>query len=234
MKNDIYRGNLLLASFYALLTATGCAHYQYLTVDSSLPRNNLQEYVVDNDTVSISYNYSGANLRLSVSIYNKLMRPLYIDYLRSAIIINNEQLNGPVYDESQPGFIAPLSYVRLKSNPVRYKIFDLKTLGESKQASAGSGKGTKVSFDRKSSPLHFRSIIALTENEDYSSTTFYDYSFWISDITESGVKPKSFTDRQANQSYIVKNASGNIWLVYTGVILFTVLLPLTILAAAGL
>ena len=234
MKSYLYRGILLPVSCIAMLIATGCNRYQYLFVDSNLQQNNLNEYVVDNDTVSIRYNYSEANLKLTVSIYNKLMKPLYIDYLRSAIVINNEQLSGPVYDESQPAFISPLSFVRLKSNPVRYENFEIKEMGESNQVQIGSGKGTKVSFDKNSTPFHFRIIIALTENEDYSAATFYDYSFWLSDIIESGVKPKSFPDRQANQSYINTSASTNIWLVYTGVIVLSVLLPLTILAAAGI
>jgi hypothetical protein len=233
MKRYLYRGILLIVSCIAMLLSTGCSRYQYLFIGSSLPQNNLKEYVVDNDTVSIRYNYSEANLRLTVSIYNKLLRPLYIDYLKSAIIINNEQLNGPIYDDTQPGFIAPLSYVRLKSNPVRYEDFDIKDLGESKQVQIGSGKGTKLSFDKNSTPLHFRIIIALTENDDYSAATFYDYSFWLSDIIESGVKPKSVPERQANQSYINTSASTNIWLAYTGVIVVTVLIPLVMLAAIG-
>jgi hypothetical protein len=232
MKNYVYRGNLLLASCYALLTATGCAHYQYLTVDSSLPRNNLNEYVVDNDTVSIRYNYSEANLRISMSVYNKLMKPLYIDYLRSAIIINNEQLNGPIYDEYQPGFIAPLSYVRVKSIPLRISPFDSGSSEDSKEESIGSGEGKKLSYDKNTTPFHFRNILALTENEDYSSPTFYDYSFWISDIMESGKKPSSVAGR-ADQSYINKSAKSNFWLAYSGIILVTLIIPLMILAAAG-
>jgi len=216
-----------------LLASSACNRYQYLFIESTLPQNNLNEYVVDNDTVSIRYNYSEANLRVSMSVYNKLMKPLYIDYLRSAIIVNNEQLNGPVYDENQPVFIAPLSLVRLKSIPLRFSPFDPGSPEESKQGSIGSGKGTRLSYDKKTTPFHFRNILAITENEDYSAPTFYDYSFWISDIIESGTKPSSVADRKADQSYLNKNARSNFWLAYTGIILVTALIPLMILAAAG-
>jgi hypothetical protein len=232
MKSYKYTGNLLLVLCVTLLMSTGCNRYQYLFIDSTLPRNNLNEFVVDNDTVSIRYNYSEANLKISMSVYNKLMKPLYIDYLRSAIIINNEQLNGPIYDENQPGFIAPLSFVRVKSIPLRFSPFDSGSPEDSKEVSMGSGKGKKLTYDKNTTPFHFRNILAITENDDYSSATFYDYSFWISDLIESGTKPSSVADR-ADQSYINKSAKSNFWLAYSGIILATLLIPLMILAAAG-
>ena len=62
--------------------------------------------------------------------------------------------------------------------------------------------------------------------------TFFDYSFWVSDILQTTTGPKSMPDKPSNQFYIGKPTSFGImsgWVGVVGLLLLTGLL----LAAMG-
>jgi len=52
-----------------------------------------RQFVHENDTVRILYNFNGLNAPVKISIQNKLDRPLYIDWKRSALIINDKAIS---------------------------------------------------------------------------------------------------------------------------------------------
>ncbi len=47
------------------------------------------DFVQENDTVRISYRFWGENAPVTITIYNKLDEPLYVDWGRSALIIDD-------------------------------------------------------------------------------------------------------------------------------------------------
>ncbi|HNC30155.1 MAG TPA: hypothetical protein PKX08_09130, partial [Cyclobacteriaceae bacterium] len=69
------------------IVCTGCSTYQYVTVSSPLKTQN--EFIAENDTVKISYDFSGEQGPVKISIYNKLSTPLYVDWSKSALIIGD-------------------------------------------------------------------------------------------------------------------------------------------------
>ena len=82
MKNIIF-----LFALGAIITS--CKSYQLNTVSSLNAQKNDSTGVfnVVNDSVSISYNFSGENSPVSVEVFNKLNEPMYINWERSALII---------------------------------------------------------------------------------------------------------------------------------------------------
>jgi membrane-bound inhibitor of C-type lysozyme len=206
-----------------LLILTGCSSYQYISVSSRLPVTESKEYVVENDTVLMKYSFAGANFPLSVTIFNKLSRPLYFDMNRSTVVINGIQSSDAFYAEGQISFIAPGANATVFSNPMRGMFLDLSKMDSSSVKRSTNNLGTVYSFDEETTPLYFRCILALTVNDDYSYPTFYDYSFWVSDVLKTVTGPKNMPYNPSNQFYIGKTNVFGKTVMWTGFIALTIL-----------
>jgi len=95
--------NVLHLLFLLSLTITvlsSCTKYQYVTIDSKLPKNSQDEFVIENDSFQVTYNFNGWNGPLNVSIVNKHSEPLYINWHKSAIVVDGQRV--PLWkDESK-------------------------------------------------------------------------------------------------------------------------------------
>jgi hypothetical protein len=228
---DLFAGKcLLFSSFIFIIILSGCSRYQYISINSNIPQTENKDFVIENDTVIIRYTFAGQGLPLIMTLYNKLLQPVYIDYSRSTVIINNYQKEGAVFNEGEPGFIAPRSYVKLKSVPLRVAFFNPGSQDTIKKVVFGSKTGKKHTYNEESTPFFFRSILALTTYEDYIYPTFFDYSFWVSDVIESRSKPASIKDLQPNQTYI-KRYPSHPNVIFYGVVVGAALIPLIIFLA---
>jgi len=70
-----------------ILAFGSCASYQYLTLDSAqMPKNAKKEFTWENDTLRVNYNFNGEGGPITISIYNKTDKPLYIDWNKSAMV----------------------------------------------------------------------------------------------------------------------------------------------------
>jgi hypothetical protein len=142
------------------------------------------------------------------------------------------QIAGPFYRENQISFVAPLSFATLYSNPLKDQPVELNPKDSTIYEVTQINLGKIYSFDEATTPVYFRIILALTVNDDYSLPTFFDYSFWVSDILQTTTGPKSMPDKPSNQFYIGKPTSFGImsgWVGVVGLLLLTGLL----LAAMG-
>ena len=212
--------------YVSIIFLSGCSRYQYISVNSNLYQNEKKEFISENDTVMIKYTFAGENFPITVTIYNKLLQPLYIDLGRSTVIINNYQATDPFYRDGQISYIAPLSNATITSNPLKDKFISANPQDSSSKASALLTDGKIHLYDESSTPLFFRSILAITTHEDYTSPTFFDYSFWASDIQMTFNSPSSRIYKPSNQFYISKPTGFGKFVKWTGL--------LTILVLSGL
>ena len=95
---------------------TGCFQYQYVSVESNLNKNENDEFVEENDTVVMKYNFTGMDFPMTITVFNKLQQPLYFDLGKSTVIMNDIQIDGAFDREDQVDSIAPRSYATIKSN----------------------------------------------------------------------------------------------------------------------
>lgn len=228
MKVSLTSKRLLFLFSASVITLSGCSRYQYIFISSDLQQNEKKEFVIENDTALLKYSFAGENFPITISIFNKLHQPIYIDLGRSTVIINNFQLNGPSYSDGQSDFIAPLSYVTLTSNALIDQFINVNPQDSVKSVPVYTNEGKKYSFNEKTTPLYFRSILALTPNEDYSYPTFFDYSFWVSDILQTMNSPASLTYKPSNQFYIRKQTGVEKffgWTVLSGLVIIGLALP---------
>jgi hypothetical protein len=82
-----------LKILYFAVIAVGmcsCIKYQYLSVNSNLSHEEGKGFVLNADSVQISYQFSGTNGPVQIEVLNKTSHPLYLDWSKSAIIVNGE------------------------------------------------------------------------------------------------------------------------------------------------
>jgi len=73
---------------------SSCSVYQYATIESSsLNKNDKQEFVTENDTLKLVYNFNGINAPINITVQNKLNVPISIDWQRSALIVNDTAIS---------------------------------------------------------------------------------------------------------------------------------------------
>ncbi|MFD2572789.1 hypothetical protein ACFSUS_19265 [Spirosoma soli] len=77
-----------------IVTLTACTPKAQLV---TLRGNNVQPapegLVLDNDTLTLRYNFSSERGQMHISLVNKLNKPLYVDWKRSAFIIGQDKLD---------------------------------------------------------------------------------------------------------------------------------------------
>ena len=196
--------HLFLYACICVIVLSACTDYQYITVNSNLKKTENKEFSIENDTVSIKYKFSGENFKLSQTIFNKLQVPLYVDWQRTNIIVNGNQISDSIY-ENQAGYIAPLSKVTIVSNPLLEKFINLKPLESIPQAVVNKGVNkdwVMLTFDKETTPLYFRNYLTLTTHDDFTFPMNIDNSFWFSNILQNSTSPTSETTSRSNQFYL--------------------------------
>jgi hypothetical protein len=77
----------------ALVVLAGCSNSQFVSVRSDAPVESTGQYYFENDTVKINYSFKGNNGPVNIHVFNKLPIPLYLDWTRSAVIINQQSIS---------------------------------------------------------------------------------------------------------------------------------------------
>lgn len=230
-----------------LMACSSCATYQLATINSSIKDEQTKTFTAENDTVKITYAFNGEQGPVQIGIYNKLQTPLYVDWNKSALIVNGDRksysgknavlsaqvdgtesrfmssvsqtgtINGTIISNEASGFIPPQAWAKESQLTLGQKAFPL-------PASTGRDK-KKVSgiivdayaYTREQSPLTFRSFITLSTHADLSSPVFFDHEFWVSEVVQTSTKPKNFPV-QPDRFHIVESKEGTEFLVVAGAV----------------
>ncbi len=87
------RSLLLYCSLFLLFFATSCTTYYYSTIDAVSNYTDIKsgqgDFIFENDTVRVSYRFDGEEAPIRISVYNKTDVPLYVDWKRSALIVDD-------------------------------------------------------------------------------------------------------------------------------------------------
>jgi hypothetical protein len=83
---------LLIFPVVAMALLSSCSRYQMNTLRSSNTQLDQKTGVFqfENDSVKILYSFAGHNAPIHINIYNKLNEPIYVDWERSAYIIDDK------------------------------------------------------------------------------------------------------------------------------------------------
>jgi len=160
---------------------SGCSVYQHVKLESNIRQNEKSEFLIENDSISIIYSFHGQNGPIHIELLNKLDKPLFIDWGKSALITNGQSIS-LWKDEA-----------RISANATEYKIIPENVV----VSSTSNIEGTIVRKD-KISFLPPRSNISL--NSYVLQSKFFDSpiqeSKWTTLYTTEGkvsVRKFSFT-----------------------------------------
>lgn len=73
-----------------LVLFSSCWVYQHVSLQGNAPQNDKSEFVIENDSIAILYSFYGEGGPITINISNKLNQPLYVDWRKSALIINGQ------------------------------------------------------------------------------------------------------------------------------------------------
>lgn len=92
---------LILLILFIITLFSSCQTYQYFTVTgSNIKQDSNYHFVAENDTLLMAYNLNGYNGPVKVSIYNKMDKPIYVNWKKSAIILEDKAIS--YYSPDQP------------------------------------------------------------------------------------------------------------------------------------
>ncbi len=233
MKFNGLRRSVLFASLL-LFMFSGCSRYQYIAISGNTHQNKTENFVVENDTAKVVYSFSGDNFPVRVQIYNKLNRPIYVDWDKTLLTVNGKatsywqnsatftgsfyaySFSGTIHTNEKISYIPPRSYVESPVFYLKERLFNTRNFGSAKVESYTSSSGQewgwrkKYSFNKENSPLKLKSYIALSTDKDFSTEFHLTSSFWVNNVSQTGVSPKQLQDPNAPKTYIHKLTTGGL------------------------
>ncbi|MBE9586483.1 hypothetical protein IM792_18690 [Mucilaginibacter sp. JRF] len=87
--------SILLAAAICCGFLASCSTYQLNVINGNAGSRNEKtgEWFFENDSVKISYAFDGRNGPVTVNVYNKLEKPIYIDWQKSALIVDDKAIS---------------------------------------------------------------------------------------------------------------------------------------------
>ena len=218
---------LFVLSVVALFSLSSCSSYYYSVLESNDTigeKNGNRDFVIENDSVFISYCFYGEDAPISITVYNKMDEPLFVDWQRSALIIDDVatsyyQEKAPIQGQTESSYIPPKS--KVESTPLRLSNFPFDQIPKdqyTRQKFAKSNSSVVTvrvkKFTEEDTPLAFRSYLSLyTADQDNGKRKYstFESSFYVSQLIKTGnVSPASFDagKKQAGDFFYVHNVKG--------------------------
>lgn len=200
-----------------LLSLSSCRSTYYYSVlntdDEYVEKVGNGDFLMDSDSLWIAYCFKGEGAPIQITVFNKSNKPLYVDWERSALIIDdvamtyagkkidyagdidlvitNDRYATGTFDGMAPlprdiSFVPPqsmISEIPLGLNPNFEKI---KKVYAGSHLQGKTGKNFKVDkavFDENNSPLFFRSYLTVYEKPENPMT--FEQSFYMSDLIKT-------------------------------------------------
>lgn len=211
----------LFVSFFGFLFFGSCSTYYCSTMntkDSYTVKNDYGEFVIEGDSLDVIYNFYGQNAPIMVGVLNKTSKPLYIDWSKSGIMIDNEPIT---YKESQNkakdggspfinfgyfldnsndlSFVKP--YSRLNKQILELTNFNFQKINDSlyhnwntEADSWGKNKKYKtIRYVESDSPIYLRTFLTVYEDSRSADEAFfYENDFYMSELIKmKGTSPES-------------------------------------------
>lgn len=179
-----------------LLIALGlssCSTYYFRTGADSNIKIHYDQYVYENDTIQVVYNFWDNGGRMTFTVYNKLNVPIFIDWKNSALIIDDSKylywIDGSVTKGLSAGrksngttFSADGSMIvnneRISSIPPQTVI---KKVGQRLRT---------LTSPPKQYTLRFRNYLAFSTKEEGGTNTYIDNRFSVVEVKHYSKVPK--------------------------------------------
>ena len=211
--------------FFAAFFLFACSKHQFVFMDSHSFESKNPPFLIKNDSLEITYNFAGGNIPVNITVKNTSDKPIYIDWKKSAAIIDERKysyweeisylnasgatygwdvyVDGTIIKDERKTYIPPHSYVESTRINLQEVFFEEFQASNSTKIIVPSDEGNiqvkKYDFTQENSPFKFRSILTLSSDESFTTETAFDTEFWVAQIIESPVK-ELYLDRETLHS----------------------------------
>lgn len=240
--------HIICATILALILSSCSSTFYYSTLnttDDFVEKVDNGDFLLETDSLWIAYCFKGESAPIQITVFNKTDKALYIDWHKSALILNNTAYSyagdkytfsgdgqifndaGTYFDGSmnvppQTTFIPPKTMVRhmplkleMNFENLNKKIFKDGYIGDKDNQAI---KLKKTEFDITNTPLFFKSY--LTIYQDLAKPMTFEQSFYISNLMKTGsLKPKNLPESIGERGdffYVEKPANNTFWEVLLG------------------
>jgi len=185
----------------ALLASCTCTEVIQTKSTNNLPFNRSEGYTYENDTIIVRYSFWANYGVMGMSIYNKLNKPIYIDWGNSALIENGNTLNfwkdqtQSISNTTSLGYgkynnTAAVGINKSQTNTTVYRPTRVMSIPPKSQVNEG---GLHIcsdvfnfypkpgNYDYDLTPIKFRSYIVLSTDQDIKTQFYVDQEFYVSD-----------------------------------------------------
>ncbi|HEY3372508.1 MAG TPA: hypothetical protein VGK10_16755 [Prolixibacteraceae bacterium] len=86
----------LFKIFFGIASAvifSSCTLYQHVKLEGNIPLTKKSEFLLENDSMRIIYSFNGQSGPIHLTIFNKSDKPFYVDWEKSALIMNGESFS---------------------------------------------------------------------------------------------------------------------------------------------
>lgn len=243
--------NIYIVLMVLLITTSCSSTYFFTTLNTASPNTQKVDngdLVFENDSLWIAYSFYGENAPIDITIYNKLNIPLYVDWSRSALIIDDQaisyagdvassfyeirdyapyesEVRGQVVKTKKTSFIPPYTKVSNQSLSLNLGIKSLEKQSF-KTAQMGNKDNNRkyikrADFSIDDSPLKFTSYITIYAQPE--NPISYEQDFYITTLIKTreispSKLPKSMKDR-GDTFYTIKPANNTGWEILLGTVI---------------
>lgn len=184
----------ILTALVGVIGLSSCSStYYYSTLstnDEGIERDDVGSFIFDTDTIQIAYSFRGQDGPIQVTVFNKLDRPMYVDWSRSAIIINDVATS----------YRGQKSYITTEttSQTVGLGAFPYSDISTTKTTTTGyEYKPEDVSFIPPKRKIEHHSLWLSNLNFDYIDKKEYTNSV-VRNTSEQEVKVKALRFSEEN------------------------------------
>jgi len=203
-------------------------------------KNAYREFVIEGDSLDIIYDFYGENAPIRIGVYNKMTKPVYVDWRQSGVVIDGQTVTYRTSIEDHPRAITRRGdFSRFLNDPLGYELikahtrqntqvleltnFNFQDIPESRfiemktQAdSLGANRIYKsIKYGEDNSPVFITTFLTIYESaDDMTDPLIYEADFFMSELIKGETTPPSkiaaFKNKQGD-SFFVRIKKDNIW-----------------------
>lgn len=178
-----------------ILVIYSCVSMKVAQVEADNLKQSSSGYVFENDSLRITYRFWNMNGRMQYDIYNKLNKPLYIDWKTSAYIPNDRMIS---YwrDETNMESVSSAYYwgAGIASGSAKAKAVRMERIAVMPPRSMITQNSFRIlkshtdiptsgQFNQDNSPFKFRNYVTISDNEKFEGkTSSITNEFYVSSV----------------------------------------------------
>jgi hypothetical protein len=236
--------------FYIVLLSlsfSACSKYQFVSLQSDLPKGDVGTMEFENDSLYIKYSFSGIEGQARIQIFNKSERTIYVRWnpvtmtknvwpagkskpvfmasLATAVNSNTDDDNAFSFETHPEQFLIVPPYSSAEGAPVRLRktFFHIST-PEMKNGNLNGDIIRKQDFDRLHSPMIFISGLAFSNFPDGHNSQVCMHKFWVDEVMVTMIRPQYVAELKGREDtfYLRKGSGFGVFLSVIGLFVYLI------------